>query len=44
MAILQAYGVLALLNSQGVLTGTFDLASFDDADPDRHADRRRRSP
>ena len=28
LAILQAYGFLALLNSQGVLTGTFDLASF----------------
>ncbi len=28
MAILQAYGVLALLNSQSVLTGTFDLSSF----------------
>jgi len=28
MAILQAYGVLALLNSQGVLTGSFDLSSF----------------
>ena len=29
MAILQAYGFLALLNSQGVLTGGFDLASFE---------------
>ncbi len=29
MAMLQAYGFLALLNSQGVLTGTFDLASFE---------------
>src|SRR4051794_4086413 len=29
MAILQAYGFLALLNSQGVLTGSFDLASFE---------------
>ena len=28
MAILQAYGFLALLNSQNVLTGSFDLASF----------------
>ena len=28
MAILQSYGVLALLNSQRVLTGRFDLASF----------------
>jgi preprotein translocase subunit SecY len=28
MAMLQAYGFLALLNSQNVLTGTFDLASF----------------
>ena len=28
LAILQAYGFLALLNSQGVLTGVFDLASF----------------
>ena len=28
MAMLQAYGVLALLNSQNVLTGTFDLSSF----------------
>ena len=27
-AVLQAYGFLALLNSQGVLTGTFDLSSF----------------
>ena len=44
MAILQSYGFLALLNSQQVLTGTFDLASFDDADPDRHPDRRRDRP
>ena len=29
MAILQAYGVLALLASQSVLTGTFDLSSFE---------------
>ena len=29
MAMLQAYGFLALLNSQDVLTGTFDLASFE---------------
>jgi preprotein translocase subunit SecY len=29
LAILQAYGFLALLNSQKVLTGTFDLASFE---------------
>jgi preprotein translocase subunit SecY len=29
MAMLQAYGFLALLNSQGVLTGKFDLASFE---------------
>ena len=28
MAILQAYGVLALLASQNVLTGAFDLSSF----------------
>ncbi len=28
MAILQAYGFLALLNARGVLTGGFDLASF----------------
>ena len=28
MAMLQSYGFLALLNSQNVLTGTFDLASF----------------
>jgi preprotein translocase subunit SecY len=28
MALLQAYGFLALLNSRGVLTGGFDLASF----------------
>jgi preprotein translocase subunit SecY len=28
LAILQAYGFLALLNSQGVLTGSFDLSSF----------------
>ena len=26
LAILQAYGFLALLNSQGVLTGTFALS------------------
>ena len=44
MAMLQAYGVLALLNSQNVLTGTFDLSSFDDPDPDRDADRRRGRP
>ncbi len=29
LAILQAYGFLALLNSQGVLTGVFGLASFE---------------
>ncbi|MFL5682148.1 MAG: preprotein translocase subunit SecY [Chloroflexota bacterium] len=29
MAILQAYGVLALLASQNVLTGSFDLSSFE---------------
>ena len=29
LAILQSYGFLALLNSQGVLTGGFDLASFE---------------
>ena len=29
MAMLQAYGFLALLNANGVLTGTFDLGSFD---------------
>jgi preprotein translocase subunit SecY len=29
MAMLQAYGFLALLNSQGVLTGTFALNSFE---------------
>ena len=29
MSMLQAYGFLALLNSQGVLTGQFDLASFE---------------
>ena len=29
MSLLQAYGFLALLNSQGALTGTFDLASFE---------------
>jgi len=29
MAMLQAYGFLALLNANGVLTGTFDLASFE---------------
>ncbi len=29
MALLQSYGFLALLNSQGVLTGIFDLGSFD---------------
>ncbi len=28
MAMLQSYGFLALLNSRGVLTGGFDLASF----------------
>ena len=39
MALLQAYGFLALLNSQGVLTGRFDLAQLRDPDPDRHPDR-----
>jgi preprotein translocase subunit SecY len=29
MAVLQGYGVLALLASQNVLTGTFDLSSFE---------------
>jgi preprotein translocase subunit SecY len=29
MAMLQAYGFLALLNANGVLTGGFDLGSFD---------------
>ena len=29
MALLQSYGFLALLNSQGVLTGTFTLGSFE---------------
>jgi preprotein translocase subunit SecY len=29
MALLQSYGFLALLNSQGVLTGLFDLGSFE---------------
>ena len=29
LAMLQAYGFLALLNSQGVLTGTFALSSFE---------------
>jgi preprotein translocase subunit SecY len=29
MALLQAYGFLALLNSQNVLTGLFDLGSFE---------------
>ena len=29
MAVLQSYGVLALLASQNVLTGTFDLSSFE---------------
>jgi preprotein translocase subunit SecY len=29
LAMLQAYGFLALLNSQNVLTGTFDISSFD---------------
>ncbi|HKG55964.1 MAG TPA: preprotein translocase subunit SecY [Candidatus Limnocylindrales bacterium] len=28
MAVLQAYGFLALLNSQNILTGTFSLSSF----------------
>jgi preprotein translocase subunit SecY len=28
MAVLQAYGFLALLNSQSILTGTFSLSSF----------------
>ena len=28
MALLQAYGFLALLNSQGVLTGAFDLVEL----------------
>ena len=29
MAILQSYGVLALLNAQSALTGSFDLSSFE---------------
>ena len=29
MALLQSYGFLALLNNSGVLTGTFDLGSYD---------------
>jgi preprotein translocase subunit SecY len=29
MAVLQSYGFLALLNANGVLEGTFDLASFE---------------
>ena len=29
LAMLQGYGVLALLNSQNVLTGSFDLSSFE---------------
>ena len=41
MAMLQAYGFLALLNSQGVITSGFGLASFETLDPDRHADRGR---
>ena len=44
MAILQAYGVLALLNSQDALTGAFDLVELRDADPDRDPDRRRHRP
>ena len=44
MAMLQAYGVLALLNSQGVLTGVVRPRELRDPDPDRHADRRRDRP
>ena len=40
MALLQAYGFLALLNSQGVLSSGFDLSNFDDAHPDHHPDGR----
>ncbi len=29
MALLQSYGFLALLNANGIITGTFDLASFE---------------
>ena len=44
MAILQAYGFLALLNSQSVLTGDVRPGELRDADPDRDADRRRDRP
>ena len=35
MAMLQAYGFLALLNSQGVLSSGFDLSNPSTIDPDR---------
>ena len=40
MAMLQAYGFLALLNSQGVLTGQVRSRELRDDHPDRDADRR----
>ena len=43
MAILQAYGVLALLASQNVLTGDVRPVELHDPDPDRDPDRRARS-
>ena len=44
MALLQAYGFLALLNSQGVADRHVRPRELRDPDPDRDADRRVRSP
>ena len=44
MALLQAYGFLALLNSQGVITTGLRPVPVRDPDPDRHADRGRDHP
>ena len=45
MALLQAYGFLALLSAtSGVLITTSTSASFETIDPDRHADRGLRGP
>ncbi len=44
LAMLQAYGFLALLNSQRILTTPFDLGLLRDPRPDRHPDGRLRPP
>ena len=44
MALLQAYGFMALLNSQNVLVDAVRPRLLGDADPDRDADRRLRHP